>query len=123
MSFANQWRTEPAIVMNSTSSVAPTMQGSAPPRSLDERGLHTQTIAALALACVIPVLLIGYLTIQYVLPHAGSVQEVWATIGFSLLLAGLGTYLILRTVRQIQYLTRATRSILDLHAITPAAAA
>lgn len=86
--------------------------------SLDERGLRTQTVAALALACAIPVLLIGYLTVQYVLPHASSIWEVFGTIGCGLLLAALGMFLILRTVRQIQFLSQATRSILDLHAIT-----
>ena len=101
--------------MNSAPPLAMPFQNSTAPRSLDERGLRSQTLAALALACVIPVLLVGYLTFRYVLPNAGSAAEVWATIGFSVLLAGLGTHLILRTVRQIQYLTRATRSILDLH--------
>ena len=96
------------------------LQNGAAPVSLDERGLRSQTMAALALACAIPVLLVGYLTVRYVLPHAGSAEEVWATIGFSLLLAALGAYLILRTVRQIQFITRASRSILDLHTPAPA---
>lgn len=86
--------------------------------SLDERGLRTQTAAALALACAIPVLLIGYLTFQYVLPNAASAWEIYGTIGFGLVLAILGTYLIFRTVRQVQSLSRTTRSILDLHALT-----
>jgi signal transduction histidine kinase len=120
MSFAIKTKVELPVTMNSTPAIASAFQNSPAPRSLDERGLRTQTMAALALACVIPVLLVGYLTIQYVLPHATSAQEIYATIGFSLLLAALGTFLILRTVRQIQYLTRATRSILDLH--TPARA-
>jgi len=101
--------------MNNTPSIAVALPNTPTPSSLDGRGLHSQTIAALALACLIPVLVLGYLTFRYVLPHAGSSQEVWATIGFSVLLAALGTHLILRTVRQIQCLTRATRSILDLH--------
>jgi signal transduction histidine kinase len=102
--------------MNDTPSMAVTIPNTPSPRSLDGRGLHSQTIAALALACLIPALVLGYLTVRYVLPHAGSPQEVWATIGFSLLLTALGAHLILRTVRQIQALTRASRSILDLHA-------
>jgi signal transduction histidine kinase len=101
--------------MNNPPSIAAALPNGPAPRSLDGRGLHSQTMAALALACLIPVLVLGYLTVRYVLPHAGSPQEVWATIGFSLLLAALGAHLILRTVRQIQHLTRATRSILDLH--------
>ena len=89
--------------------------------SLDERGLRSQTVAALALACAIPVLLIGYLTVQYVLPHASSMWEVAGTIGCGFLLAGLGMFLILRIVRQIQSLSQATRLILDLHALTAVA--
>ncbi len=101
--------------MNNAPSIAAVLPDGPAPRSLDGRGLHSQTVAALALACLIPTLVLGYLTFKYVMPHASSPQEVWATIGFSVLLAGLGVHLILRTVRQIQHLTRATRSILDLH--------
>src|SRR5258706_14608366 len=96
--------------MNSTRSIASFCQVGAAPRSLDGRGLQNQTVAALALACAIPVLLIGYLTVQYVLPHANSVREVYATIGFSMILAVLGTFLSLPIFPQVQTMTHPPRA-------------
>ncbi len=84
--------------------------------SITSRGLGPQAWAAFALYCVIPALLVAYLTVQYILPRAGSKTEVYAAIAFALIVAMCGSILMMRVIREIQRLTRSAKSLAVAHA-------
>jgi len=65
---------------------------------------------------VIPAMLIGYLTIQYILPRTGSKPAVYAAIGCAFVLAVCGSFLMLRIIRQIQRLAQSAKSVAEVHA-------
>jgi signal transduction histidine kinase len=95
----------------------------APRRSISITGqtLRTQAWAAFALSCVIPAMLIGYLTTEYILPRTESRLQVYAAIGFAFLVAVCGSFLMVRIIRQIQRLTQSARSVAVAHTNEPVA--
>jgi signal transduction histidine kinase len=84
--------------------------------SITSKTLRTQFWAAFALCCVIPAMLIGYLTIEFVLPRTGSKLGIYAAIGFAFVVAVCGSFLMLRIIRQIQRLTQSAKSVVGAHA-------
>lgn len=107
------------MTRSKTSTVPNEGSASAAPRrsaSITNQALRTQAWAAFALSCVIPAMLIGYLTVEYVLPRTGSKLEVYAAIGFAFVIAVCGSFLMLRIIRQVQRLTQSARLVAGAHA-------
>ena len=72
--------------------------------SLMRLDLHHQAVAVLALTCVIPALVSGWVAVNYVLPHAESLLQAYATFGCTVVISGLGSWLMLGLLRRVRAL-------------------
>ena len=90
----------------------------APSRSISitNQALRSQAWAAFALSCLIPAMLLAYLTREYILPRAGSPTQVYAAIAFAFILVVCGAFLMLRIVRQVQRIAQSAKVITTVQA-------
>ena len=99
------------IPKNGSATVTPSRSN-----SITDKTLRTQAWAAFALSCLIPAMLVAYLTQEYIFPRSGSTPQVYSAIAFAFILVVCGAFLMLRIIRQVQRLSQSAKVITAVQA-------